>query len=126
MTTQLFRQFFEGASTKEVRSTALHSLQWGMGLLLSGIPVALFAGSPKWLLIVLASCLGIMFLTFIGSYLFLLAKDRDALRSEQFSLSKMAMEKGLIGDNVTGLIEEYENVRKLIDAQEISDERGKK
>ena len=124
MSTQLFRQFFEGASAKGARSTALHSLQWGMGIILTGIPVCLFAGSPEWFLIFLASCFGIMFLTFIGSYVFLLKKDRDALRSEQFSLSKMAIEKGLIGDNIAGLMKKDET--KLIDAQVISDERAKK
>ena len=125
MKTQLFGQFFESASVKGARSTALQSLQWGKGLILAGIPTALIAGSPQWLMIVLASCLGIMFLTFIGSYLFLLANDRDALRSEHFSLSKMAIEKGLVGDNVTGLIEDKENVKNLIDAQVVSDEGAK-
>jgi hypothetical protein len=41
----------------------------------------------------------------LGAYLFLLRRAPDALRSEGFTLRKMALEKGLIGDNLAGLFE---------------------
>ena len=41
----------------------------------------------------------------LGAYIYLLIADRDALRSETFSLSKLAIEKGLVGDNISGLIQ---------------------
>ena len=125
MSTQSFRQFAEGSSAKGARSTALHSLQWGMGLILASIPMALYAGSPEWLLIFLASCLGILFMTFIGAYIYLLNIDRDALRSENFSLSKMAIEKGLVGDNITGLIQNNNDTKQLGSMDAVSDEGSK-
>lgn len=124
--TQILKHFFEGSSAKGARSTALHSLQWGLGLLLTGIPVAVYVDSPTWLIVVLSALLVILFTTYIGSYLYLLFKDRDALRSEHFTLSKMAIERGLMGDSMTGLIEEGDRVNKLIDKKVVNDEEDKK
>ena len=39
------------------------------------------------------------------AYVFCLFKDRDALRSESFSLRKMEIEKGLYGDSDMGLVQ---------------------
>ena len=41
-------------------------------------------------------------------FMFCLFKDRDALRSERFSLRKMEIEKGLYGDSDLGLIQRSE------------------
>ena len=41
---------------------------------------------------------------YVFSYVYLLFKDRDALRSERFTLSKIAMEKGYYGDSLTGTL----------------------
>jgi hypothetical protein len=38
------------------------------------------------------------------AYFFLLFNDRDALRSERFTLSKMAIEKSVTGDSLKGFI----------------------
>ena len=43
-------------------------------------------------------------LLFGFGYVFFMFKDSDALRSERYSLSKMAIEKGLIGDDIKGLL----------------------
>jgi hypothetical protein len=37
------------------------------------------------------------------AYVFCLLKDRDALRSESYSLHKLAIEQGLLGDSTTGM-----------------------
>jgi hypothetical protein len=101
----MFYNFFSEAGARGARSTALHALQWGMGMLLCSIPLSLAAKAPTWILIVLVAALGLLFLTFVGSYIFLLSKNPDALRSESYTLSKMAIERGLIGDSGTGLME---------------------
>lgn len=63
----------------------------------------LLAGAPTWLLIAVGVGLALTMLTFLGAYIYLLIKLPDALRSESYSLSKMAIEKGLVGDNLLGL-----------------------
>ena len=102
----LLHSFFSEASAKGARSTALHALQWGMAMLLISISIMAMAGAPFWILIAISSAFGLVLVTFIGAYIFLLIKNPDALRSERFTLSKMAIERGLIGDSQSGLTEE--------------------
>jgi hypothetical protein len=101
----MMQSFFSQANARGARSTALHALQWTIGLFLSAIALLVFAGAPSWLLVGVASALSLVLLVFLGAYIYLLFHNPDALRSEHFSLSKMAIEKGLVGDNVSGLID---------------------
>jgi hypothetical protein len=55
---------------------------------------------------------GITWLVFIGAYCYLLAVDRESLRSEAFSLRKLALEirklaleKGVYGDDTSGVFD---------------------
>ncbi len=123
---QLFRQFTEDSSVKRSRSTALYSLQWVMGLILASIPMALYAKSPEWILIFFILSFGILFIVFIGAYIYLLRIDRDALRSENFNLSKMAIEKGLVGDDITGLIEDNDSMKQLNNTEAVKKSEGSK
>ena len=49
--------------------------------------------------------LTLILLLYVFSYLFCLFNDRDALRSERFSIQKFAIEKGVVGDNLQGIVE---------------------
>ncbi len=44
----------------------------------------------------------VAFAVFIWAYIYFSCKGPDYLRSEKYSLSKLAIEKGMIGDNITG------------------------
>ena len=99
------QSFFSQASAKGARSTALHALQWMIAMLLTSITIMAIKGAPVWILIVLLVPFGAVLVTFIYAYVFLLKKDIDALRSERFALSKMAIERGLVGDSLSGLRE---------------------
>ncbi|MDE0087611.1 MAG: hypothetical protein OXU23_17950 [Candidatus Poribacteria bacterium] len=98
--------FFSEASAKGAKSTALQSLHWVIGMLLTSIPIMAWVDAPSWILIAISSAFGLVLVTFIGAYIFLLIKNPDALRSESYTLSKMAIERGLIGDSLSGLREE--------------------
>ncbi len=98
--------FFSEASAKGARSTALQSLHWVIGMLLTSIPIMAWVDAPSWILIAISSAFGLVLVTFIGAYIFLLINNPDALRSESYTLSKMAIERGLIGDSLSGLREE--------------------
>lgn len=101
----LMQSFMSQASARGARSTALHSLQWALGLLLAAIPTSLVTGAPQWLVVCLLVAVAIVLFVFLGSYVFLLFRNPDALRSEEFSLNKLAIEKGLIGDSTHGFID---------------------
>jgi hypothetical protein len=93
------------------RSDVLRPLAWLIGILLTATVAALFAKPPEWLLIVMASLLVGAIVLYGIAYGFCLLKDRDALRSEKYSLHKMAMEHGLLGDSTTGMFEADEVVK---------------
>jgi len=43
--------------------------------------------------------------SYLFAYFYLLVNDRDALRSERFHLSKLAIEHSAYGDNIAGFLE---------------------
>jgi uncharacterized membrane protein YdbT with pleckstrin-like domain len=101
----MFQSFLSEATAKGAKSTALHSLQWMLGILLSALPMTIWAGGPSWILIGIGSSALVILVLFVFAYLYFLFKQPDALRSEQFTLSKLAIEKGLVGDSNTGFVQ---------------------
>jgi hypothetical protein len=91
------------------RSDVLKPLAWLIGILATMTVFALFAKSPAWILVMFTIFLGLAIILYGGAYIFCLLKDRDALRSERYSLHKMAIEQGFLGDNVTGTFEDSES-----------------
>lgn len=53
----------------------------------------------------LAACFAFTVLLLLGSYIYFMRRDPDALRSESYSLQKLAIEKGIFGDNLVGMID---------------------
>ena len=48
---------------------------------------------------------------YLGAYVYCLVTDRDALRSETYTIQKMAIEKGFVGDSLTGVLSLDTDVR---------------
>ncbi|HTL73204.1 MAG TPA: hypothetical protein VL863_07860, partial [bacterium] len=48
------------------------------------------------------------------AYIFLLKREPDALRSESFALSKMAIERGLVGDSQHELAKPSNNKSQVV------------
>jgi hypothetical protein len=84
------------------RSTALNTLLVALATLLAALLLAVQLKADMWVKEFLSVLISLDFGVFLFAYLFLLIKDRDALRSEPFALSKMAMEKSLTGDTLSG------------------------
>jgi hypothetical protein len=63
---------------------------------------ARISGAPVWLVVLLGVAVAGTGTAFLVAYFILLFIDRDALRSERFSLSKMAIEKSVTGDSLRG------------------------
>jgi hypothetical protein len=68
-----------------------------------GEPLLIWSDAPAWLTIGLGICALVNFLLFGCAYIFFMVKDPDALRSESYSLQKLALQKGLFGDSIQGL-----------------------
>lgn len=87
------------------RSSALLELKWLIGLLLLGLIGVLQVGAPVWLIVVLASCTGVVCVAFLVAYFYFMTKSPAMLRSEDFALSMYKMEKGYFGDSQAGVFE---------------------
>lgn len=91
--------------TTRSRSTVLYPMQVLLGFLLTATIGAVHEKAPAWLLVLLAvfDCIALML--YVGAYVYLLPRDRDALRSERFALHKLAIEKGFVGDSLVGRVD---------------------
>src|SRR5882672_4193880 len=95
---QLFSMMREQMNATLSRSDVLKPLAWLIGILATAIVTALFARPPEWLLVALTVMLIVSIALYGGAFVFCLLNDRDSLRSEKYSLHKMAIEHGIYGD----------------------------
>ncbi len=102
--TAFIQHFLQEAHSKVARSTALHSLIWGLGILVTGISLSIGVGASVWVVAILIGAVMLLFVNIIVAFWYLLFKNPDMLRSESYAISKMMLEQGLRGDNITGLI----------------------
>lgn len=112
----VIRALLQQATAYGSRSTALKPIGWMMPILVTATLGAFYINAPIWV--------GVMFIIFTSStmilyliaYIYFMFKDRDALRSETYSLRKMAIEKGMYGDDFYGLINPQEEIlaRRLL------------
>jgi hypothetical protein len=121
---EFIKDLLQQANSKWSRSTALNPLQWALGILVFALVGATKANAPAWLLVTLAACATVLFLAFLVAYFFLLIKDRDALRSEKYSLSKLAIERSITGDSISGFLESRQDRQAIAPPEPtVGDER---
>lgn len=88
------------------KSTILRPV-YGIALLCLVATVVSFAFHlPEWIGFVFATLTFLLILVAIYMILFCLHTDKDALRSEWYSINKKAIEHGLLGDDKTGTVTE--------------------
>lgn len=61
--------------------------------------------APELIIYILFGCTIVVIIVYISAYTYLLFHDRDALRSEKYSIQKLAIERGLVGDSEFGIID---------------------
>jgi hypothetical protein len=100
--------FLEQATAQGTKSTILRPLQWMvlvLGLVLIGI---LKYGAPNWLLVSVFAVLLLFAVALLVAYFYCLFSGKqtliDALRTEHYSIQKLAIEKGFRGDSDRGVI----------------------
>jgi hypothetical protein len=96
------RDFLQSAKVDSYKSSAMAPLQWLVGICLSGAICLAFAGLI-WLPAILVTIVLCLCIFYCYVYLQNMWNNPDALRSERYALHKIAIEKGLVGDDRTGL-----------------------
>lgn len=108
MAVELFRMLSE-ANVKATRSTALRPLV----VVFISLIIATLAGAREkltgWIVVSMGIAAALAFLALLVAYFYLLVKDRDCLRSEKYTLTKLAIEHGLLGDDVVGTFKSVDN-----------------
>lgn len=99
----LIRSFLQQASAQGSRSTALNPLGWLVALLMPGVVATSIWSVPVVVTMTLLVMLCAASVLYGGAYIYFMLKDPDALRSEKFTLSKMALERTAVGDDLVGL-----------------------
>lgn len=100
------KELFERSEASGSRSTILKPLTWFLSLIISGMLLLIRLDAPNWTIIIFTIIICIAIGVFFFAYVYCLFKDRDALRSEKYSIQKLAIEKGIVGDNMVGIISE--------------------
>lgn len=105
MAIELIRSFLQQAMASGSKSTVLTDLRWFAAIVFSALLVAAGIQAPVWILILLSVILCLICVVYLAAYIFFAFRSPDYLRSEKFTLSKMAIERSVKGDSLAGFIE---------------------
>lgn len=100
------RSVHAGTEESRSRSDILKPLVWPLGLSLAAttaLGTATAWGAPVWMPIAAGILAGAFAALYISGYVYFGLRQPDALRSENYTLRKMAIERGLRGDSSNGL-----------------------
>jgi len=118
----LIQAFLEQATAKGTKATILKPLGWMMLILISATLSAFYLNSPKWVGVLFSVFTCVTMVLYLLTYIYCLFKDRDALRSETYSIQKLAIEKGFVGDDISGMLQpEPDETKALIDVSAVSE-----
>ena len=99
-----FNEFVNQFLSRHTRSTALYSLGWLIGLLAPSTISSFYFGCPPWIGGTFGVLTVVAVLAYLVAYGYFAYTDPDRLQTERWSLNKMAIERGFIGDDLTGYI----------------------
>ena len=122
----LIKAFLEQASAKGTKATVLKPLGWMMLILVSSTLSSFYFNTPKWVGYLFGGFSAITMLLYLVAYLYCLLTDKDSLRSETYSIHKLAIEKGFFGDSLVGKfnIQKKENLKLFEAASSVDDEEA--
>lgn len=105
------------AAAQGSRSTVLRPLGWLASICVAAILGGVGFGAPVWLIILLAILFGFSVAFYLAAYAYcLLTGKTELLRSETYSIQKLAIEKGFVGDSLTGVFQEpVDQVARLLE-----------
>lgn len=104
MPIDIVRALFQQANLQGSRSTVLRPLGWLASICTGALVCLAELKGPLWLMIVFAIFSAATVGMYLWAYLHCLLTDKDALRTEKYSIQKLAIEKGVYGDSNTGVL----------------------
>jgi len=102
---EVFRSLLQQSQANGSRSTALNPIAGALALLLSALLAAIWLHAVMWVDVLLAVFASLVLAVFLFTYVYFVFKNSDALRSEKFTLYKIALERSLTGDTLKGFSE---------------------
>lgn len=112
----------------QAKSTVLQPLTWLLGMLLAAVIGAAYVMVPAWMVVVLLSFSVVVIVLFLSVYVYCLfvngGKNADLLRSETYSIQKMAIEKGVYGDSTMGSFSAEDTALALLNAPAMKQEKS--
>ena len=79
---------------------------WITAAAMTGIPASVYYGAEPWIKVCAVVMAGVCLLYYFAFYGYFAFTNPDALCSEKFTLTKLAIEHSAKGDDLTGLLEE--------------------
>lgn len=115
MAIEIIRQLFQQSDASGAKSTILKPITWFISLLVAGLMCALYFKANNLIIVFFIILISFACAIFFFAFIFCLFKNPDALRSETYSIQKMAIEKGIFGDTNSGtfLIEQEKDMNKI-------------
>lgn len=120
---QMLHALLQQISSEGKRSTAMQPLIWLLGILLVGTLSSFYFDLPVWVGKIIIGLLILIVLVFIGVYIYFMLNNSDALRSEKYSLNKMAIQKSILGDDLSGLIKDESSLQNFIENDQAEEEK---
>jgi hypothetical protein len=114
-------------SVGQSRSSVLNPLQWMTVIIIGGLASFVFEHAPSWLIIVMAILLCSTCALFAAAFVYFMMREPEALRSEDYSLAKHALDKGLFtGEIVQQILVREKEIQigkgiRIKDAKELSE-----
>lgn len=120
------KHIFQHASSYGARSSIISPWIWMIGTLLAALSTSAILGAATWVLIFFSVLTTIVLISAMVAYFFCLFKGQtDALRSENFNLEKMALEKQISSDSLTGIQPPQTNqLRDVTQVESVQDEQA--
>jgi hypothetical protein len=100
--TELFSLLSKGV-VHGSKSTAMSPLIWAMAILMGGVVGGPSVGLPPPVHTVLSGCLVVVVTGFLAAFGYFAVTNPDALRTEKYTLTKLAIEHHLSGDDMAGI-----------------------
>ena len=112
----------ESGWEKRSRSTPLKPAIWMTGVLVWATVIASLFHVPTWVGIFLCLLTGLSFLLYLGSYIFLMVMDREALRAERYSVKRLPSSQRGLQERIPSELLEAD--RNLLTGLEATQEQG--
>ena len=86
------------------RSSVLNPLQWMTVIIVGGLASFVYVSAAQWLIILMAVLLSSTFALFAGAFIYFMIREPGTLRSEDYSLAKHALDKGLFTPEIANRV----------------------